>query len=649
MFSIKAKIGMILIMTTIGLVVFFSFNMISNNLSEDARKKDDALSNAVVVSKEIKYEMMQARNYSQQYLQKPQQGTAILVLNEIDKIQKQTNLLKKQFKNNKEVLVSFDRIDKSTKEYIEKFNTLTDLNKKIGYTISLGLRGETSKLAKEANKILINNESLYKRFQYIRQLEKIYYSTKDPDVYDEYMTSLNDFTTLIQNDEAVKKIISEYSIVFTNTITSIRDSEKLALTFDNSTTTIERAIFEVEQSVGNQKKSIQKSLNGQIKKLSNLLIIVSAIILIILAAISYLLSKSIQSSIALFKKGANKIGEGDLNSRVKIKAKDEIGELAITFNEMANTMQQALLKVHTSAEQLNSSSQHLAAISEETTAQSNEVNAAVKQVALGANYQASQLDDSNTIMLRVEKAINDTETISKEIYKEAVLTEAQGKEGIETIHLLEDTSHQFLELSNHLIIQVQQAAEFSNSIASIVNTIQEIAENTNLLALNASIESARAGEAGKGFAVVANEVRKLAEKTKAEALSIQEVIFNMNGQMQQLLTESEKFNEYKTIQSNSVTTTKNAFTTIVDHVSGITSKIAIIQKAVNEIQSSNTFLGEKMHSIYEISQQSASAAEEVSSSSENQLTAISQVSEAATQLSYIANDLQNAISTFKLK
>lgn len=115
MFSIKAKIGLILIMTTIGLVVFFSFNMISNNLSEDARKKDDTLSNAVVVSKEIKIEMMQARNYSQQYLQKPQQGTAILVLNEIEKIQKQTDLLKKQFKDNKEVLESFNKIDKSTK------------------------------------------------------------------------------------------------------------------------------------------------------------------------------------------------------------------------------------------------------------------------------------------------------------------------------------------------------------------------------------------------------------------------------------------------------------------------------------------------------------------------------------------------------
>lgn len=649
MFSIKAKIGLILIMTTIGLVVFFSFNMISNNLSEDARKKDDTLSNAVVVSKEIKIEMMQARNYSQQYLQKPQQGTAILVLNEIEKIQKQTDLLKKQFKDNKEVLESFNKIDKSTKEYIEKFNTLTNLNKKIGYSTSLGLRGETSEIAKKANKLLINNETLYKRFQYIRQLENIYYSTKDPNVYEEYINSIKDLTMLIQNNPSLNQIISEYSISVMNAITSIQESEQLTLSFDQGATTIERAVFEVEQSVGNQKKSIQQSLNKKTNHLSTLLVIVSVVILFVLALISYLLSKSIRSSITLFKQGAIKIGEGNLNARVNINTKDEIGELAVTFNEMAKMMQQALLKVLTSTEQLNSSSQHLAAISEETTAQSNEVNAAVKQVAVGASDQASQLEDSNNIMIGVEKAINNTEKISKEIYKEAILTEKQGKEGIETIHLLEDTSHQFLELSNHLITQVQQAAKFSNSIASIINTIQEIAENTNLLALNAAIESARAGEAGKGFAVVANEVRKLAEKTKTEALSIQDVISSMNSQMQQLIIESEKFNEYKVIQSNSVTTTKNAFTSIVDHVSQITHKIAIIQEAISEIHSSNTFLGGKMQDIHDISQQSASVAEEVSASSENQLTAISQVSEAATQLSYIANDLQNAISSFKLK
>lgn len=454
---------------------------------------------------------------------------------------------------------------------------------------------------------------------------------------------------LIQNNPSLNQIISEYSISVMNAITSIQESEQLTLSFDQGATTIERAVFEVEQSVGNQKKSIQQSLNKKTNHLSTLLVIVSVVILFVLALISYLLSKSIRSSITLFKQGAIKIGEGNLNARVNINTKDEIGELAVTFNEMAKMMQQALLKVLTSTEQLNSSSQHLAAISEETTAQSNEVNAAVKQVAVGASDQASQLEDSNNTMIGVEKAINNTEKISKEIYKEAILTEKQGKEGIETIHLLEDTSHQFLELSNHLITQVQQAAKFSNSIASIINTIQEIAENTNLLALNAAIESARAGEAGKGFAVVANEVRKLAEKTKTEALSIQDVISSMNSQMQQLIIESEKFNEYKVIQSNSVTTTKNAFTSIVDHVSQITHKIAIIQEAISEIHSSNTFLGGKMQDIHDISQQSASVAEEVSASSENQLTAISQVSEAATQLSYIANDLQNAISSFKLK
>ena len=276
------------------------------------------------------------------------------------------------------------------------------------------------------------------------------------------------------------------------------------------------------------------------------------------------------------------------------------------------------------------------------------MNTAVKQVAVGASEQSEQIEDGNHVMASVEEAIRNTETISKDIFKEAALTEKQGQDGLQIIHTLSLTSEQFLELANHLTAQVQQAADKSNSISNIVNTIQEIAENTNLLALNAAIESARAGEAGKSFSVVAAEVRKLSEKTKSEALNIQELITAMNKQMEQLLHDSKKFNEYKSIQTESVESTKQSFESIVSHVSHITRKISVVEDSIQDVTASNQSLADKFKGIYLISEHSASIAEEVSASSENQLNAIAQVSDAASELSYIASDLQSSISSFQL-
>jgi methyl-accepting chemotaxis protein len=252
-------------------------------------------------------------------------------------------------------------------------------------------------------------------------------------------------------------------------------------------------------------------------------------------------------------------------------------------------------------------------------------------------------------MSKVSEAIEETHAISEDIALEAKKTEIEGQEGLKTILSLQQTSDQFLSLANHLTIQVQSAANQASSISSIVSTIQEIAENTDLLALNAAIESARAGEAGRGFAVVANEVRKLAERSKNEAQNIQMLINNMNIQMESLQLEAEKFNEYRNTQSQSVRSTKNAFENIVNHVSGISAKIIGIQSAIKEVQDSNRTLFHKMNEIYEISEQSAGAAEEVSASSESQLMAISQVNEAAFELSNIANELHSVINQFNLE
>ena len=648
--SIKAKIALILILTILGLTIFFSFNIFSNNLIEDASKQEDELSNGVYAAKDIRVTMMEIRALEQQYLKDPQQSTADVIKTNLENLQNGIIDLEKDFKNSPEMLDNIQKIDFSMLKYLQDFQHLINLYEKIGYTNNSGLRKESNVARKQVETLLneSGNKNTLNDFLFITKLENIYISTHNGTSYNELLSTSSIISSQFKDNHDLSTSYKKYENIVKNLAATIREVGQIQANFDTSAMNIANAVKEVETKAIEEKEKLSESVTKQNNQLSLILIVISVVIIIALLSISYLLMKSIQKSITTLKYGAQKIGAGDLNHRVEIYTNDEIGELTVTFNQMADNMQKTFLKVVSTAEQLNASSQHLAAISEETTAQSNEVNSAVKQVAIGASEQTNEIDESNELMNNVETAIKETEIISRRINEVATLTEKKGLDGINTVYKLENTSKQFHELANHLTKQVENAAKQSKSISNIVKTIQEIAENTDLLALNAAIESARAGEAGKSFAVVANEVRKLSDRTKAEASQIQQVITNMNNQMNTLLSDTEKFNEYKNIQSQSVESTKNAFTEILKEGSNIAARNEEIQLSIGGIQSSNHLLAQKMKGIYMISEHFSAIAEEVSSSSESQVIAISQVSEAASQLSYIANDLQNAISKFKL-
>lgn len=656
--TIKAKISFILYMALAGIILLISFTVYSETKQKGAEKKEDFMQGAVLQSKDIKYGLSEARKYERQYLKNPRESNAELVISHIGKVQEQAGQLKKSYQGHQGIAEHFSAIEKNAALYSKDFSELIKLYEQMGYTAEQGLYKELNNKADLIEKQLAEKDekTLSGLFSMTRLYADYYSATKLQEPYSSFNSSYAAYYKAARDSGMSSKektmllaASDDYQQSFSTFVSAYLKTNNLNLSFDKLGRSIEKEAASLELLASEEQSRVKTEISQEIGQLGLYQIIISVVIAAVLLIIGLLLQRGIHSSIRALKEGADRIGSGDLSYRVSTAYKDEMNSLAETFNQMAVQVGKAMGHVRSSAVLLNSSSSHLTAISEETAAQSTEVTEAIKQVAAGSSLQAAELDASNMIMKNISSAMHETEIISRDIENEAIKTEREGREGIQTVERLENTSKQFLDFAALLTDRISSTSEQAHSISSIVGTISEIAENTDLLALNAAIEAARAGEAGLGFSVVAQEVRKLAERSKHEAQQIQNLISAMNGQMDKLVREARKFNDYKEIQKDSVAITKTAFASIAEHVSKIAAGISTVQGSISEVKINNESLASKLHEIQLISEQAAGSSEEVSASSEDQLEAISQVNNAAVQMSSIASDLQMIVTQFTLR
>jgi len=473
--------------------------------------------------------------------------------------------------------------------------------------------------------------------------------------YDELKASFNSQKS-IEFLEAIHK--SEQDVQkFADRMFSLKDAgeteqyEKLDSTqgrilikqFDNRVANLANYQDEyIKEKIAATSKEIQ-SIKFQMIILGVFAVVISLIIAMIMGSL-------ISRPIKRMAKTAKEIAGGDLTAeQIQIKNRDEVGDLALAFNQMAANLKDLITNVRHNTVQVSGSAAELTASAEQTIQATEQITSSIQEVASGSEAQGKNAIESSVAMKSMTKGIQQLAVTTAAVSELAIETNTEANKGNKSLHRVITQ----MDTINSAVLEsasvVKDLENHSVEIGNIISLITDIAEQTNLLALNAAIEAARAGDHGRGFAVVANEVKKLAEQSKLSAEQIATLISEIQQNTHQAVAVMDTGTQEVQVGMQVVKVAEEGFSKIVELTEHVSKQIQEATTVSEEMSSSAEQIYASFDEIATIAQMSSSNLQNVASASEEQLATIEEVAASAATLSNMAEELQTQVSRFKVE